>query len=56
MAYNWPMQTVAELPEYIRAAERLLSEAERQDVIRALAANPRAGVLIQGTGGVRKLP
>jgi hypothetical protein len=49
------MQTVAELPEYIRAAERLLSEAERQDVIRSLAANPRSGVLIEGTGGVRKL-
>lgn len=55
MDYNCPMQTVAELPEYIRAAEKLLSEAERQDVIRALATNPRAGVLIEGTGGVRKL-
>lgn len=55
MDYNQPLQTVAELPEYIRAAERLLTEAERQDVVRALAANPRAGVLIEGTGGVRKL-
>lgn len=54
MDYTWPMQTVAELPEYIRGAERLLSEVARQDVIRALAANPRAGVLMEGTGGVRK--
>lgn len=55
MDYNCTMQTVAELPEYIRGAERLLSAAERQDVIRALATNPKAGVLIEGTGGVRKL-
>ena len=47
--------TVAELPEYIRCAERLLSEAERRDVVDFLAARPRTGDLIQGTGGVRKL-
>lgn len=55
MDYNRVMQTVAELPEYIRAADRLLTEEERQGVVRALAANPKAGVLIEGTGGVRKL-
>lgn len=49
------MQTVAELPEYIRAAAKLLSEEERQDVIRYLAAHPREGDLMEGTGGVRKL-
>jgi len=49
------MQTVAELPEFIRAAERLLTESERQDVVRYLALNPRAGDLMEGTGGVRKL-
>lgn len=27
------MQTIAEMPEYIRRAERLLSEMERQAVI-----------------------
>jgi hypothetical protein len=47
--------TVAETPEYLRRAERLLPAAERQDVVAHLAANPKAGVLIQGTGGVRKL-
>ena len=47
--------TVAELPEYIRCAARLLSESERRDVIDHLAAQPRAGDLIQGTGGIRKL-
>ena len=47
--------TVAETPEYIRCAERLLSVAERMDVVACLAANPKAGDLMQGTGGVRKL-
>jgi len=47
--------TVAETPEYLRCAERLLSAAERADVVAYLAAHPRAGDLMQGTGGVRKL-
>ncbi len=49
------MITVAELPEFIRSAERLLSDAERLDVIRYLAEHPQAGDLMEGTGGVRKL-
>ncbi|MDD3328052.1 MAG: type II toxin-antitoxin system RelE/ParE family toxin [Zoogloea sp.] len=49
------MLTVAELSEYIRTADKLLSAAERQDVIRYLAENPKAGDLMEGTGGVRKL-
>lgn len=49
------MQTVAELPEFIRTADKLLSLAERQDLIRYLALHPKAGDLMEGTGGVRKL-
>ena len=49
------MLTVAELPEYMRTADNLLSDTERQDVIRYLAENPKAGDLMEGTGGVRKL-
>lgn len=49
------MQTIAEVPEYIRQAERLLTEAERQDVLTYLAAHPKSGDLIEGTGGIRKL-
>ncbi|THF59354.1 type II toxin-antitoxin system RelE/ParE family toxin [Pseudothauera rhizosphaerae] len=49
------MQTVAELPEYIRAADKLLSEEERQDIIRYLAEHPKDGDLMVGTGGLRKL-
>lgn len=47
--------TVAETPEYIRRADKLLSQDERRDLISYLAAHPRAGDLIEGTGGVRKL-
>ncbi|MBU1664150.1 MAG: type II toxin-antitoxin system RelE/ParE family toxin [Gammaproteobacteria bacterium] len=49
------MITVAEVPEYIRRVERLLSNEERRDVIDYLAAHPKAGVIMEGTGGVRKL-
>jgi hypothetical protein len=49
------LTTVAEMPEYIRRAARLLSQSERNDVIDYVAATPKAGDLIQGTGGVRKL-
>lgn len=49
------MITVAELPEYIRKAEKLLSDAERRDVVDYLAIHPKAGDVMEGTGGVRKL-
>ncbi len=49
------MQTIAELPEYARRAERALSETERQAVVDYLAAFPKAGVILRGTGGIRKL-
>lgn len=47
--------TVAELPEYLRAAARLLAEVDRRAIIVHLAAHPAAGDLIEGTGGVHKL-
>ena len=49
------MLTIAEMPEFIRTSDKLLTEPERQDIIRYLADHPKAGVLMQGTGGVRKL-
>lgn len=49
------MITVAEVPEYIRRVDKILSHAERRDVIDYLAAHPKAGGLMEGTGGVRKL-
>jgi mRNA-degrading endonuclease RelE of RelBE toxin-antitoxin system len=47
--------TVVELPEYIKRAKKTLSEDERDDLLYYLSSNPRAGNLIQGTGGIRKL-
>ncbi len=49
------MLTIPELPEYIRRAEKLMSAAERWDIVNYLAAHPKAGDLMEGTGGVRKL-
>jgi hypothetical protein len=49
------MITIAEVPEYIRRAEKLLTAEERQDVVSYLAAHPKSGDLIEGTGGIRKL-
>ena len=47
--------TIVELPEFIRKSEKLMSAEERDRLLSFLAANPTAGVLIQGTGGVRKI-
>ncbi len=49
------MLTIAELPEYIRKVEKLLSVTERLDIVNYLAAHPKAGDLMEGTGGIRKL-
>lgn len=49
------MQTIAETPEYIRRAEKLLLDDERRDLLHYLAEHPKSGDLMEGTGGVRKL-
>ncbi len=47
--------SVVETPEFIAATRRIMDDEERAMLIDYLACNPRAGDLIQGTGGVRKL-
>ncbi len=49
------MQTIVELPEYLREAEKVLGEAGQSGIINTLARKPTSGVLITGTGGIRKL-
>lgn len=49
------MHSVVELPSYIRVANKLLHEDERDDLISYLAQHPLVGDLMEGTGGVRKL-
>ncbi len=49
------LNTIAELPSYRSQAEKHLSAEERRAIIDYLAEHPRTGVVIQGTGGIRKL-
>ena len=49
------LSTITELPEYIKRSESLLGESERKDVIDYLSEHPKAGVIMEGTGGIRKL-
>lgn len=47
--------TIQELPEFAEEADRLLGERSHAELIAFLGLNPEAGVIVQGTGGVRKL-
>jgi len=47
--------TVVETASYLRKAEKLLSASERQDVVTTVAEEPECGVILRGTGGVRKV-
>ena len=49
------MISVVELPEYLRRAKKLLHEEERDQLVNYLASHPLAGVILEGTGGIRKL-
>lgn len=49
------MHTVVETPPYLADAVRLFSEAERAAIVDAVSDDPHCGVVIVGTGGVRKM-
>jgi hypothetical protein len=49
------LNSVVEAHSYLIDALRLLSEEERAGVVDALANSPSQGVLIKGTGGLRKM-
>ncbi len=55
LAYHLNMQTVVETPTYLKAAAAFYSEADRDEIVRMIAAYPEAGDLMPGTGGYRKL-
>ena len=55
LAYSLSMQTVVETPMYLRAAEAIFSEADRERIVRTIAAYPEVGELMPGTGGYRKV-
>ena len=47
--------TVAETPLFLRQAEAVWDDDERQAFVDFIAANPEAGDVIPETGGVRKI-
>src|ERR1700733_5423075 len=49
------MQPVVETPFVLAAAERLFSPNERRAIVERLASDPTCGVVIPGSGGIRKV-
>jgi hypothetical protein len=49
------MHTVVETVPYLADADRLFSTEEQATIVDIVSANPRCGVVMPGTGGVRKL-
>ncbi len=49
------MQTVVETPPYLADAERLFTFEERAAIVDTVSMDPRCGVVIPGSGGVRKV-
>lgn len=49
------MRTVVETPSYLRAAEAIFTETEREEIVAMVAANPECGEVVAGTGGFRKV-
>jgi len=50
------VQTVVETPEFLAAASRSgMTDEERIAAVDYIAANPRVGDIVEGTGGARKV-
>jgi hypothetical protein len=47
--------TVVETAEFLKHAERLMSDSERETLVAFMGANPEAGEIMPETGGVRKI-
>jgi hypothetical protein len=52
---NSPWQSIVETQTFLHMATGCMSDAEREALKIHLANNPKAGVVIEGTGGFRKL-
>jgi len=50
-----PPMTVVETVELVDHSRAILTEGERDALVAHLGANPEAGPLVPGTGGVRKI-
>lgn len=49
------MITIIETQQFTGKAAKVMSAAEKDDLLEFIARNPEAGDIIPGTGGVRKL-
>ena len=47
--------TVIETPSFLHDAKKLLNDDEREALVNFLSSSPKAGILIRGTGGIRKI-
>ena len=47
--------TVVATPSFLRDSKKLLSDEEREALVFYLSYSPKAGILIKGTGGIRKI-
>jgi hypothetical protein len=43
------------MPGYLKVAEAIFSEAERERIVSVVAADPECGEVMRGTGGFRKV-
>ena len=50
-----PPMAVVEMPAFLDRAMTILTEAERTALVAHVGANPEAGAVVPGTGGVRKI-
>ena len=50
-----PPMTVVETEEFLRRVKPLLPASERMELVAFVGANPEAGEIIRGTGGLRKI-
>jgi len=55
LEYIIEVQTVVETPLYLRHAETLFSNEERERIVAMVSSDPECGDLIQGAGGFRKV-
>ena len=55
LAQSFSTQTEVETQMYLRGAEAIFSEADRDEIVRTIAAYPEVGDLMPGTGGYRKV-
>ncbi|MDD2325401.1 MAG: type II toxin-antitoxin system RelE/ParE family toxin [Alphaproteobacteria bacterium] len=49
------MQTIAETRYFLSKVEKILTPREHERILLSLAVDPYLGVLIEGTGGLRKM-